>query len=105
MKLKTFFIYIAYVWTKILIGLTANPYKFVKETVNRPVLLPVIISPILGLIIILIAGKISSQFIFIFGINREIMGLILSTILISIILWQILIFYLLINFLYARLKR
>ena len=104
MKIRTFIIYIGYVWTKILLGLSVNPYKFVKETINRPVLLPAIISPILGLVILLIAGAISSKFISVYGIQRELLGLILSTVLFSIVLWQILIFYLLGNFLYAKIR-
>lgn len=104
MKLRTFIIYIAYVWTKIVLGLTVNPYKFVKETINRPILLPVIVSPILGLLILLVASGISSRIIFVYGTQREMLGLILSTVLIAIILWQLLIFYLLGNFLYAKIR-
>jgi len=104
MKARTFIIYIAYVWTKILLGLGVNPYKFVKETINRPVLLPVIISPLLGLIILLFAGALSSKVIIVYGVQRGLVGAILSTVLISIILWQALILYLLLNFLYAKIR-
>ena len=33
MKKRTFLIYVAYVWTKTLLGLTFHPYKSVRETI------------------------------------------------------------------------
>lgn len=105
MKIKTLSIYIAYLWTKTVIGLAVNPYKIVKESVKRPVLLPVIISPILGIIILLITGKVGSLMIIVYGFQREMVAMILSTVLISILLWQILILYLLISYTAAILKR
>jgi hypothetical protein len=105
MKKRTFFIYIAYVWTKTLLGLTFHPYKSVRETVRRPVLLPVIVSPIIGIGILLIAGKIGSLLIVVYDLKRELIGLFLSTTLISIIFWQLLLLYLLLSFVTAYLKK
>jgi hypothetical protein len=105
MKKRTFFIYIAYVWTKTILGLTFHPYLSVRETVRRPILLPVVISPILGLGLLLIASKIGSVLIIVYGAQREIIALFLSTTFISIVLWQLLLLYLLFSFIFARLKR
>ncbi|MEK9176469.1 MAG: hypothetical protein AAB520_03435 [Patescibacteria group bacterium] len=105
MKKRTFLIYVAYVWTKTLLGLTTHPYLSVRETLRRPILLPVIISPIFGIIILLVAGKIGSLLIIVYDLKREIIALFLSTTLISIILWQFLLLYLLISFILALIKK
>lgn len=105
MKKRTFFIYVAYVWTKTLLGLTFHPYTSVRETLRRPVLLPVIISPLIGLGILLLAGKIGSLLITVYGTKREFIALFLSTTFISIVLWQLLLVYLLMSFIAARVRR
>ena len=105
MRKRTFFIYVAYVWTKTLLGLTFHPYSSVRETVRRPVLLPVIISPLIGLGILLITGKITSLLIVVYDLKRELIGLFLSTTLISIVFWQLLLLYLLVSFVTAYLKK
>lgn len=105
MKKRTFFIYVAYVWTKTLLGLTFHPYTSVRETLRRPVLLPVIISPLVGLGILLITGKIGSLLIIVYGTKRELIALFLSTTFISIVLWQLLLLYLLLSFIAARLRK
>ncbi len=101
MKKSTFFIYSGYVWTKTLLGLTFSPYKSVKETIRRPILIPVIFTPILAVPLLFIAGKIGSLFLFVNGNLRGLVALFLSTTLISILLWQLLILYLLGSFLIA----
>ena len=98
MKKRTFFIYCAYVWTKTLAGLTFSPYMSVRQTVKHPVLLPVIFSPLIGIAVLLIAGKIGSLLIKVYGRERELIGLFLSATLISILLWQLLLLYLLVSF-------
>ena len=105
MKKRTFFIYVAYVWTKTLLGLTFHPYISVRETVRRPVLIPVIISPLIGLGVLLIAGKIGSLLIVVYGTKRELIGLFLSTTFISIVFWQLLLLYLLLSFIAASVKK
>ena len=105
MKKRTFFIYVAYIWTKILLGLTFHPYRSVRETIRRPILLPVIFTPFIGILILFIAGKIGALLITIYGLKREIIALFLSTTLISIIFWQLLLLYLLGSFLVASWRR
>ena len=105
MKKRTFFIYVAYVWTKTLLGLSFHPYTSVRETLRRPVLLPVIISPIIGLGILLLAGKIGSLLIIVYGTKRELIALFLSTTFISIVLWQALLVYLILSFVTAYFRK
>ncbi|HZE87839.1 MAG TPA: hypothetical protein VE090_06605 [Methylomirabilota bacterium] len=99
MKKRLFLIYTSYIWTKMLLGLTFHPYKSVKETIKRPILLPVIFSPLLAIGLLFLTAKIGSLLIGVYGIKREIVAIFLSTTLISIIFWQILLLYLLISFL------
>ena len=101
MKGSTFLIFIAFVWTKTLLGLTFNPFTTVKQVTRRPVLLPIIFSPFIGLVSFFIVGRIGAFLISVYGLKRELIALILSTTLISILLWQALLIYLLISFLFA----
>jgi hypothetical protein len=101
MKKSAFTIYIGYVWMKTLIGLTFHPYKSVLETFRHPVIFPVIFSPCVGLIAILIMAKLGSLLISVYGMQRELIAIFLSTALISILFWQILLFYFLTSFLFA----
>jgi hypothetical protein len=102
MKKSTFIVYSSYIWTKTLLGLTFHPYKSVQETIRRPILLPVIFSPLIAIAILFLAAKIGSLLISVYGIQREFVALFLSTTLISIIFWQLLLLYLLGSFLVAR---
>lgn len=45
MKKSVFVIYGSYLWTRTLLGLTFHPYQSIRETIRRPVLLPVIFLP------------------------------------------------------------
>ena len=105
MKKRTFLIFIAYIWTKTLLGLTFHPFTSMRTVIRRPILLPVIFSPFIGVIILLILGRIASLLIFIHGFKRELIALFLSTTLISILFWQILLLYLLGSYLIALRKR
>lgn len=105
MKHKTFFAYVVYVWTKTLLGLTFTPYKSVREVVRRPVLLPVIFSPFIGIIILLLAGKLGALLITVVGLKREVIAIFLSTTLISIVFWQALLLYLLGSFLMSSWRK
>jgi len=104
MKKRTFLIYIGYIWTKTLLGIAFKPYLSVRNSIRRPILLPVIFAPFAGLILLFIAGKIGSLFIFINGNLRGAVALFLSTTLLTIVLWQILLLYLLISFIIAARK-
>ena len=105
MKKEVFLIFVTYIWTKTLLGLTFHPLKTTREITRRPVLLPIIFSPFIGLILFFVFGRVGSFLINVYGFKREIISLILSTALISILLWQALLIYLLISFLMALWKK
>ena len=87
-----------------LLGLTFSPYKSVKETIKRPILLPTIFSPLIAVAILFLAAKIGSLLITVYDLKREAVAIFLSTTLISILFWQALLLYLLINFLVSMRK-
>ena len=105
MKKNVFLIFVAYVWTKTLLGLSFHPFSTVREVTRRPVLLPVIFSPIIGLLTLFVLGRIAALLITTYGLSRELIALTLSTALIGIVLWQLLLIYLLISFLAALWRR
>ncbi len=105
MKKRVLVIYASYLWTRMLIGLTFHPYHSIRETLRRPVLLPVIFSPLIAIALLFIAAKIGSLMIVVYGIKREAVAIFLSTTLISIIFWQALLLYFLISFFVAMRKR
>src|ERR1035437_908401 len=105
MKKNVFLIFVAYVWTKTLLGLSFHPFSTVREVTRRPVLLPVVFSPIIGLFTLFILGRIAALLITTYGLSRELIALALSTALIGIVLWQLLLLYLLISFLAALWRR
>lgn len=105
MKKRVFLIYGSYLWTRMLIGLTFHPYHSIRETLRRPVLLPVIFSPLIAIILLFLAAKIGSLIIFIYGNQRDIVAIFLSTTLISILFWQVLLLYFLISFFVAMRKK
>ena len=105
MKKRTLVIYASYVWTKMLLGLTFHPYKSIKETIRRPVLLPVIFSPLIAIGLLFLAAKIGSLLITIYGTQRDAVAVFLSTTLISIIFWQALLIYFLVSFVIASRKK
>lgn len=91
-------IFIAYVWTKVLLGLAITPYKSVREVTRNRVLLPVVFSPLYGLAMLFIAGRIGSFVFEVTGFKRTILALALSTGLLTLLLWQLLLVYLLLSF-------
>jgi hypothetical protein len=105
MKKNVFLIFVAYVWTKTLLGLSFHPFSTVREVTRRPVLLPVVFSPIIGLFTLFILGRIAALLITTYGLSRELIALALSTALIGIVLWQLLLLYLLVSFLLAFWRR
>ncbi|HWY79033.1 MAG TPA: hypothetical protein VNW29_01620 [Candidatus Sulfotelmatobacter sp.] len=105
MKKRVLVIYASYLWTKTLLGLTFHPYHSIRETLRRPVLLPVIFSPLIAIALLFLAAKIGSLLIIVYGIQREVVAIFLSTTLISIIFWQTLLLYFLISFFVATRKR
>jgi hypothetical protein len=105
MKKRTLVIYASYVWTKTLLGLTFHPYHSIRETIRRPVLLPVIFSPLIAILLLFVTAKIGSLLITIYGREREAVAIFLSTTVISIIFWQSLLLYFLISFFVAMRKK
>jgi hypothetical protein len=105
MKKSTFLIFIAYIWTKTLLGLTVSPFHSVREVVRKPILTPVIFSPIIGLLILFLVGRIAAVLIVVYGLKREIIAIFLSTTLFSILFWQILLLYLLGSFFVASRRK
>jgi len=101
MKKRTFSLYVGYIWTKTLLGLTFHPYKYVRDTIRRPVLFPVIFSPIIAILLLFIAAKVGSYFITVSGFTRDAVAIFLSTTLLSILFWQLLLLYLLMSYLVA----
>ena len=100
MKKRTFLIFVAYIWLKMLVKLTTEPFISVRQITRRTILLPVIFSPIIGLVVLFTFGRFSSLLINIYGFERSLISLFLSTILISFVLWQLLLLYLLFSFLF-----
>jgi len=105
MKKSTFLIYVTYIFSKTLVGLTFHPFKSMTETLRRPILLPVILTPFVGVVILFAAGKIASLLIVVYGLKREVIAMFLSTTLVSILFWQALLLYILISFTASSLKR
>lgn len=105
MKKSIFLIFSTYIWTKTLLGLTFHPFMTIRQVTRRPVLLPVIFSPIIGLTAFFIFGRIGAFFLDFYGFRREIIAIFLSTTLISILFWQTLLIYLLISFLIGLWKK
>jgi hypothetical protein len=101
MKKHTFLVFVAYIWSKTLVGLTFHPFKSIKGVIRRPILLPVIFSPVMGLTVLFIVGRIAALFLSPHGLKREIVVIFLSTTLLSILFWQMLLLYLLGSFLIA----
>src|SRR5258706_12889663 len=104
MRKKLFIVYTSYVWTKMLLGLTFYPYRSVKETIKRPILLPVIFSPMIAVALLFLTAKIGSLLIILYGLKREAVAIFLSATFISILFWQLLLLYLLISFLISARK-
>lgn len=100
----TLLLFIAYIWTKTLLGLAITPYKSVRELTRHRVLLPVVFSPLYGLAALFVVGRIGSYLFEVDGIIRSSMAFILSSALISILLWQLLLVYLLLSF-YVALRK
>ena len=88
-----------------LLGLTFHPYKSVQETIKRPILLPVIFSPMIAIALLFLSAKVGSLLIIVYGLKREAVAIFLSATFISIIFWQLLLLYLLISFLVATKKQ
>lgn len=101
--MRAMVLWIAYVWSVTLAGLAIHPYQSVRRMVlDKPILLPVALSPMIGLISLFVVGRVGS-FVFTLGpIGRELMALILGSTLIGLLLWQGLLLTLVFRFWRAR---
>lgn len=92
-----------YIWSVTLAGLAIHPYQSVKRAViDKPILLPVTLSPTIGLVVLFVVGRFGS-FVFTLGpIGRELMALVLGTTLFGLLLWQGLLLALVFRFWRAR---
>ncbi len=104
MKKSALFIFITYIWTKVLLGLVIHPYKYVRQITRNKILLPVVLSPLYALVGLFVGGRFGTFFFEFSGIKRELLAFMLSSGLLSILLWQLLLLYLLFNFLLALRK-
>jgi hypothetical protein len=104
MRKRTFVVFVSYIWTKILLELTFYPFTSVREVVRRPILLPTIFSPFLGIILIFLISRVAALFVATTGIFRVGISLLLSSAVLSIFMWQILLLYLLLSYVFALWK-
>ncbi len=97
--MRAMLLWITYVWSVTLAGLAIHPYQSVRRMVlNKPVLLPVVLSPVFGLVGLFVAGRVGS-FVFTLGlIGREMVALVLGSTLIGLLLWQGLLLTLVVRF-------
>lgn len=96
-------VWMAYVWSTTLAGLALHPYQSVRRMVlDKPILLPVVLSPIIGLVGLFIIGRVGS-FVFTLGpVGRELVAMVLGSALIGLLLWQALLLLLVVRFWRAR---
>ena len=96
-------IWISYVWMKTLAGLAIHPYQSVKRMVfGEQILLPVVMSPLMGLAGLFILGRVGSYILNPSGAMREGIALILGSTLIGLLMWQVLLIALVYRFWRAR---
>lgn len=96
-------LWVGYVWAKTLAGLAVHPYQSVKRMVfGDQVLLPVTLSPVFGLLVLFIVGRVASFVMNVDEMWREIIALILGSTLIGILMWQLLLVALVYRFWRAK---
>lgn len=89
MKKSTFLVWISYVWATTLAGLAIHPYQSIRRIVlTKRILLPVTLSPIIGLVILFVIGRVGSHFFTLGSLGRELMALVLGSTLVGLVMWQ-----------------
>lgn len=97
--MRALVLWTTYVWSVTLAGLAIHPYQSVRRMVlDKPVLLPVVLSPVLGLLALFIMGRVGSYVFTLGPVGREIMALALGSTLIGLLLWQGLLLFLVVRF-------
>ena len=101
--MRKILLWMTYVWATTLAGLAIHPYQSIKRMVlNKPILLPVSLSPVIGLIVLFVFGRVGSYVFTLGPIGRELMAMVLGSTLIGLLLWQGLLLALVIRFWRAR---
>lgn len=96
-------LWVSYVWVTTLAGLAIHPYKSVKRMVLREqILLPVALSPVIGLAGLFVVGRVGSYALDLSGGYRELVALVLGSTLFGLLLWQGLLLALVVRFWRAR---
>jgi hypothetical protein len=104
-KLGAWSVWFSYVWGTILAGLAIHPYQSIRRIVlTKRILLPVTLSPVIGLIGLFVVGRVGSYVFTLGEVGREIMGLVLGSTLIGLLMWQGLLLLLVWRFWRARLR-
>ena len=94
-------VWIGYVWAKTVAGLAIHPYRSVRRMVlerEERVLLPVLLSPAMFLVGLMVVGRIGSYALEIEGMMREVVAGVLGVSLIGLLLWQGLMVVLVVRF-------
>lgn len=101
--MKALILWATYVWTTTMAGLAIHPYQSVRRMVmSKQILLPVTLSPVLGLISLFVIGRVGSYVFTLGNLGREIMALTLGSTLVGLLLWQGLLLALVLRFWRAR---
>lgn len=91
--------WVAYVWSVTLAGLAIHPYQSVRRIVlGDKILLPVVLSPGIGLVGLLVVGRVGSYIFTLGPIGREMVALVLGSTLMGLLLWQALLLALVYRF-------
>ena len=104
MTKRTWVVFAGYLWSKTLLGITFHPFTSVRKMVRRPLLIPALFTPAMGLLVMFAAGRLGSVLIDVYGLKRELIAFFLSTVFLSIVMWQLLLIYLLFSFVSALRK-
>lgn len=103
MKKSVLVVWVGYVWGTTLAGLAIHPYQSIRRIVlGKRILLPVALSPIIGLISLFVVGRVGSYFFTLDSLGRELTALFLGSTLIALMMWQGLLLLLVLRFWRAR---
>ena len=102
-KQSALIIWISYVWGTTLAGLAIHPYQSIRRIVlTKRILLPVTLSPVIGLIGLFVVGRVGSYAFTLGDMGREMMALLLGSTLVGLLMWQGLLLLLVWRFWRAR---
>jgi hypothetical protein len=100
---STLIMWLGYVWGTTLAGLAIHPYQSIRRIVlTKRILLPVTLSPVIGLIGLFVVGRVGSYAFTLRDMGREMMALLLGSTLVGLLMWQGLLLLLVWRFWRAR---